>query len=126
MITEYSWHNLFIRHLLIRPENSELERYTNDFSIINIPSFSADPKRHGCRSETVIAINFERKLILIGGTEYAGENKKAVFTVLNYLLPQVGVMPMHCSANVSKENPDQTAIFLRPFRYWQNYSIIGS
>ena len=111
VITEYSWHNLFIRHLLIRPENSELERYTNDFSIINIPSFSADPNKHGCRSETVIAINFERKLILIGGTEYAGENKKAVFTVLNYLLPQVGVMPMHCSANVSKENPDQTAIF---------------
>jgi phosphoenolpyruvate carboxykinase (ATP) len=111
VITEYSWHNLFIRHLLIRPSKSELETYINDFSIINLPSFSADPVKHGCRSETVIAINFDKKLVLIGGTEYAGENKKAVFTILNYLLPEVGVMPMHCSANVSKENPEQSAIF---------------
>ena len=105
VITEYSWHNLFIRHLLIRPTQSELETYISDFSIINLPSFSANPATHGCRSETVIAINFEKRLVLIGGTEYAGENKKAVFTILNYLLPMVGVMPMHCSANVSKENP---------------------
>ena len=111
VITEYSWHNLFIRHLLIRPTETELETYISDFSIINLPSFSANPARHGCRSETVIAINFEKRLVLIGGTEYAGENKKAVFTILNYLLPMVGVMPMHCSANVSKENPEQSAIF---------------
>ena len=111
VITEYSWHNLFIRHLLIRPTESELETYISDFSIINLPSFSANPAKHGCRSETVIAINFEKRLVLIGGTEYAGENKKAVFTILNYLLPMVGVMPMHCSANVSKENPEQSAIF---------------
>jgi phosphoenolpyruvate carboxykinase (ATP) len=111
VVTEYSWHNLFIRHLLIRPSKSELETYVNDFSIINLPSFSADPAKHGCRSETVIAINFDKRLVLIGGTEYAGENKKAVFTILNYLLPAVGVMPMHCSANVSKENPEQSAIF---------------
>ena len=111
VITEYSWHNLFIRHLLIRPTESELETYVNDFSIINLPSFSADPAKHGCRSETVIAINFDKRLVLIGGTEYAGENKKAVFTILNYLLPEAGVMPMHCSANVSKENPEQSAIF---------------
>jgi phosphoenolpyruvate carboxykinase (ATP) len=111
VITEYSWHNLFIRHLLIRPTESELETYVNDFSIINLPSFFANPSKHGCRSETVIAINFEKRLVLIGGTEYAGENKKAVFTILNYLLPMVGVMPMHCSANVSKENPEQSAIF---------------
>ena len=111
VITEYSWHNLFIRHLLIRPTESELETYISDFSIINLPSFSANPTKHGCRSETVIAINFEKRLVLIGGTEYAGENKKAVFTILNYLLPMVGVMPMHCSANVSKENPEQSAIF---------------
>lgn len=111
VITEYSWHNLFIRHLLIRPTVSELETYISDFSIINLPSFSANPAKHGCRSETVIAINFEKRLVLIGGTEYAGENKKAVFTILNYLLPMVGVMPMHCSANVSKENPEQSAIF---------------
>ena len=111
VITEYSWHNLFIRHLLIRPTETELETYISDFSIINLPSFSANPAKHGCRSETVIAINFEKRLVLIGGTEYAGENKKAVFTILNYLLPMVGVMPMHCSANVSKENPEQSAIF---------------
>mgnify|MGYP005723267261 FL=1 len=111
VITEYSWHNLFIRHLLIRPTESELETYISDFSIINLPSFSANPTKHGCRSETVIAINFEKRLVLIGGTEYAGENKKAVFTILNYLLPMVGLMPMHCSANVSKENPEQSAIF---------------
>ena len=111
VITEYSWHSLFIRHLLIRPTRSSLETYSNDFSIINLPSFSANPAKHGCRSETVIAINFEKRLILIGGTEYAGENKKAVFTILNYLLPEVGVMPMHCSANISKENPKQSAIF---------------
>ena len=111
VITEYSWHNLFIRHLLIRPTESDLETYISDFSIINLPSFSANPTKHGCKSETVIAINFEKRLVLIGGTEYAGENKKAVFTILNYLLPEVGVMPMHCSANVSKENPEQSAIF---------------
>ena len=111
VITEYSWHNLFIRHLLIRPTESELETYISDFSIINLPSFSANPAKHGCRSETVIAINFEKRLVLIVGTEYAGENKKAVFTILNYLLPMVGVMPMHCSANVSKEHPEQSAIF---------------
>ena len=111
VITEYSWHNLFIRHLLIRPTKSDLETYINDFSIINLPSFSASPTKHGCKSETVIAINFDKRLVLIGGTEYAGENKKAVFTILNYLLPEVGVMPMHCSANVSKENPEQSAIF---------------
>ena len=111
VITEYSWHSLFIRHLLIRPTRSTLETYSHDFSIINLPSFSANPTKHGCRSETVIAINFEKRLILIGGTEYAGENKKAVFTILNYLLPEVGVMPMHCSANISKENPKQSAIF---------------
>ena len=111
VITEYSWHNLFIRHLLIRPTRSDLETYINDFSIINLPSFSANPSKHGCKSETVIAINFDKRLVLIGGTEYAGENKKAVFTILNYLLPEIGVMPMHCSANVSKENPEQTAIF---------------
>ena len=80
VITEYSWHSLFIRHLLIRPTRSTLETYSHDFSIINLPSFSANPTKHGCRSETVIAINFEKRLILIGGTEYAGENKKAVFS----------------------------------------------
>ena len=126
VITEYSWHNLFIRHLLIRPTGSDLETYINDFSIINLPSFSANPTKHGCKSETVIAINFDKRLVLIGGTEYAGENKKAVFTILNYLLPEVGVMPMHCSANVSKEDPEQAAIFFGPIRDGKDNFIVKS
>jgi phosphoenolpyruvate carboxykinase (ATP) len=82
-----------------------------EFTILNCPSFTADPARHGCRSGTVIAISFERRLILIGGTAYAGENKKSVFSVLNYLLPERGVMPMHCSANHGKGDPDDVALF---------------
>ena len=111
VVTELAWPGLFIRHLLRRPEASEIDSFEPDFTIINCPSFSADPERHGCRSETVIALNFERKLILIGGTAYAGENKKSVFTLLNYLLPEKNVMPMHCSANHAPGNPVDTAVF---------------
>jgi phosphoenolpyruvate carboxykinase (ATP) len=111
MVTELAWHGLFIRHLLRRPTRRELDSFIPDFTIINCPTFKADPERHGCRSETVIALNFDKKLILIGGTEYAGENKKSVFTLLNYLLPEKGIMPMHCSANHAKGNPVDTAIF---------------
>jgi phosphoenolpyruvate carboxykinase (ATP) len=111
MITELAWHGLFIRHMLRRPEREALDRFVADFTVINCPGFRADPARHGCRSETVIALNFERKMILIGGTEYAGENKKSVFTLLNYLLPEKGIMPMHCSANHARGNPVDTAIF---------------
>ncbi|MFI0396565.1 phosphoenolpyruvate carboxykinase [Paracoccus jiaweipingae] len=111
VVTELAWHGLFIRHLLRRPEAEELATFTPEFTIINCPSFKADPARHGCRSETVIALNFDKKLILIGNTAYAGENKKSVFTLLNYLLPEKGVMPMHCSANHAIGNPDDCAIF---------------
>ncbi|MFV2002295.1 MAG: phosphoenolpyruvate carboxykinase (ATP), partial [Paracoccaceae bacterium] len=111
VVTELAWHALFIRHMLRRPLPKELDNFSPEFTIINCPSFSADPKRHGCRSKTVIALNFEKKLILIGGTAYAGENKKAVFTLLNYLLPAQGVMAMHCSANHAPDNPVDTAIF---------------
>ncbi|WP_137699461.1 phosphoenolpyruvate carboxykinase [Marimonas lutisalis] len=111
MVTELAWHNLFIRHLLRRPDRSALDGFIADFTVINCPSFQADPAKHGCRSETVIAMNFDRKMILIGGTEYAGENKKSVFTLLNYLLPEKGVMPMHCSANHATGNPVDTAVF---------------
>jgi phosphoenolpyruvate carboxykinase (ATP) len=98
--TEYAWHSLFIRNLLIRPEREALATYRPDLTIIDLPSFKADPARHGVRSETVIAVDFTRKLVLIGGSSYAGEMKKSVFTYLNYMLPRAGVMPMHCSANV--------------------------
>jgi len=111
LVTELAWHALFIRHLLRCPDVEELDTFAPDFTIINSPSFRADPSRHGCRSETVIALNFDRRLILIGGTEYAGENKKSVFSLLNYLLPAKGVMPMHCSANHAPGNPVDTAIF---------------
>ena len=111
MVTELAWHNLFIRHLLRRPERTELDSFIADFTVINCPSFQANPEKHNCRSETVIAMNFDKKLILIGGTEYAGENKKSVFTLLNYLLPEKGIMPMHCSANHAVGNPVDTAVF---------------
>ena len=111
VVTELAWHNLFIRHLLRRPDRADLDTFEPEFTVINVPSFKADPEKHGCRSDTVIAMNFERRLILIGGTEYAGENKKSVFTLLNYLLPEKGIMPMHCSANHAQGNPIDTAIF---------------
>jgi phosphoenolpyruvate carboxykinase (ATP) len=87
VINEFAWHNLFIRTLMVRPDYSELEAFAPDFTIIDLPSFVADPARHGCRSETVIAVSLSEKLILIGGTAYAGEMKKSVFGILNYLLP---------------------------------------
>ena len=111
MITELAWHSLFNRTMLRRPDREDLDDFISDFTLINLPSFQADPAKHGCRSETVIAMNFERKIILIGGTEYAGENKKSVFTLLNYLLPEKGVMPMHCSANHATGNPVDSAVF---------------
>ncbi|MET0651957.1 MAG: phosphoenolpyruvate carboxykinase, partial [Hyphomicrobiaceae bacterium] len=100
IFVEYAWHALFIRHLLRRPEASELAGFNPQFTVVNLPSFRADPKRHGVRSETVIACNFAKRLVLIGGSSYAGETKKSVFTYLNYVMPETGVMPMHCSANV--------------------------
>ncbi|WP_114965282.1 phosphoenolpyruvate carboxykinase [Alkalilacustris brevis] len=111
LVTELAWHGLFIRHLLRRPSREELDVFVPEFTIVNCPTFYADPERHGCRSETVIAMNYEKKLILIGGSAYAGENKKSVFTLLNYLLPEQGVMPMHCSANHAMDDPDDVAIF---------------
>jgi phosphoenolpyruvate carboxykinase (ATP) len=111
VVSELAWHNLFIRHLLRRPEASELASFVPEFTIINCPSFKADPERHGCRTDTVIALNFDAKLILIANTEYAGENKKSVFTLLNYILPGKGVMPMHCSANHATDDPADAAVF---------------
>ncbi len=111
VITELAWHSLFIHHMLRRPELEEIETFEADFTIINCPTFKADPERHGCRSETVIAISFEKKLILIGDTSYAGEIKKGVFSVLNYILPGKGVMAMHCSANHAIGDPDDSAVF---------------
>jgi len=109
VITQMAWHSLFVRTLLVRPTDAELANFAPEYTIINLPSFKADPERHGCRSDTVIAVNFTEKLILIGNTEYSGEMKKGVFGLLNYLLPEQGVMPMHCSANIGADG--KTAIF---------------
>ena len=95
MITELAWHSLFIRTMLRRPETKELDSFIPEFTVINCPSFNSNPSKHGCRSDVVIAISFEQKTILIAGTEYAGENKKSIFSILNYLLPEKNIMPMH-------------------------------
>jgi len=109
VVTEYAWHSLFVHQLLIRPTVQELKGFDPEFTIIDLPSFNADPARHGCVSQTVIAVNFAKKVILIGGTSYAGEMKKSVFTIMNYLLPSKRVMSMHCSANVGANG--ESAIF---------------
>ncbi|MEO1968327.1 MAG: phosphoenolpyruvate carboxykinase [Sphingomonadaceae bacterium] len=109
VINELAWHNQFIRTLLVRPTEAELDGFVPEYTIIDLPTFRADPERHGTRSETVIAVNLSEKLILIGGTRYAGEMKKSVFGILNYLLPPKGVMPMHCSANIGPDG--KTAVF---------------
>ncbi len=109
VITELAWHSSFVRTMLVRPTADELKHFNADYTIIDLPGFKADPERHGCRSDTVVAIDFMQRLILVGGTGYAGEIKKAVFTILNFVLPRQGVMPMHCSANIGPEG--DTAIF---------------
>ena len=111
MVTELAWHGLFCRHMLRRPDREDLDTFEADWTVINCPSFKADPKRHDCRTDTVVAMNFDKKRILIANTEYAGENKKSIFTLLNYLLPAKGIMAMHCSANHAVGNPVDTAVF---------------
>ncbi|WP_217589081.1 phosphoenolpyruvate carboxykinase (ATP) [Lentibacillus saliphilus] len=103
VINEYAWHNLFARQLFIVPSEQEFAEHQSEFTVISAPTFQADPVVDGTHSETFIMISFKRKIVLIGGTEYAGEIKKSIFSVMNYLLPQKDVMPMHCSANVGQE-----------------------
>jgi phosphoenolpyruvate carboxykinase (ATP) len=100
LVTTNAWHALFARNMFIRPAPAELAGFTPDFTILHTPEFQADPARDGCRSETVIALSFAAKTIVIAGTSYAGEIKKSIFTVMNWLLPAKGVLPMHCSANL--------------------------
>lgn len=109
IVTEYAWHGLFVHHLLRQPTADELANFKSEFTIINLPSFRADPEKHGTLTETVIAVNMTERLILIGGTSYAGETKKSVFSALNYYLPAKRVMPMHCSVNV--DDDDNSTIF---------------
>ena len=108
IITELAWHSLFARTMFINDPSTDA-RHTPEFTVINFPSFQADPQRDGTRSPTFILMDFSQRLVLIGGTSYAGETKKSVFTILNYVLPQRGVMSMHCSANVGRQG--DVAIF---------------
>jgi phosphoenolpyruvate carboxykinase (ATP) len=103
VITELAWHSLFSRHLFLRPQGPEHLLHEPAFTVVCVPSCRADPSRHGTRSETFIALSFAERLVLIGGTLYAGEIKKSVFTVMNYLLPLRGVASMHCAANVGPD-----------------------
>jgi phosphoenolpyruvate carboxykinase (ATP) len=103
VINEYAWHNLFSHQLFILPTEEELLEHQAGFTVICAPNFKADPSVDGTNSETFIIISFENRTVLIGGTEYAGEIKKAIFTIMNYLLPENGILPMHCSSNVGRE-----------------------
>jgi phosphoenolpyruvate carboxykinase (ATP) len=100
VITELAWHNLFARQLFLRANQDDLTSGHPGFTVLCVPNFHADPRTFGTRSEVAIIIDFEERLILIAGTQYAGEMKKSIFTVLNFILPAEGVLPMHCSANV--------------------------
>jgi phosphoenolpyruvate carboxykinase (ATP) len=103
-INEFAWQNLFIRNMFIQEKDpAKLENFEADFTIICCPNFKADPQRDGVNSENFILLNFKKKIVIIGGTGYAGEMKKSIFTVMNYLLPKKGIMSMHCSANIGKE-----------------------
>ena len=110
-VNELAWHMLFIRNMMRRPDRSELASFVNDWTVINCPGFKADPARHGCRSETVISVSFSEKTVLIGSTSYAGENKKSIFGVMNFVLPEKGIMPMHCSANHATGDESDSAVF---------------
>ncbi len=103
VINELASQNLFIHQLLIRPTEAELESFAEDFTIIAAPGFKCIPELDGVHSEAAILLSFERKLVLIAGSQYAGEIKKSVFSVMNFVLPQKGVFSMHCSANVGHD-----------------------
>jgi phosphoenolpyruvate carboxykinase (ATP) len=112
VVTETAWHSLFARNLFIRELDLEkLSRHQPEFTIINTPRFHAVPELDGTRSDAFIVVHFGRKLVLIGGTSYAGEIKKSVFTVLHYLLPRQHVLSMHCSANYGSDKDDVALFF---------------
>lgn len=108
--SEFAWHNLFAHHLFITPDKP-VPGFNPEFTVVDAALFEADPQRDGIRSSTFILVNFEKRMILIGGTRYAGEIKKSIFTVMNYLLPLRDTLPMHCSANVGKKDGDCAIFF---------------
>lgn len=109
VINENAWHNLFARNMFIQPIDEDLADFEPEFTVLQAPSCHAEPALHGTNSEVFVVVNFSKKLVIIGGTVYAGEIKKSVFSILNYILPARGVLPMHCSANVGQDG--NSAIF---------------
>ncbi|MEH7387350.1 phosphoenolpyruvate carboxykinase (ATP) [Bacillus sp. JJ1521] len=103
VINEYAWHNLFSQQMFVRPTGDDLKTHQPEFTVISAPNFKADPEVDGTNSETFIIISFEKRTVLIGGTEYAGEIKKSIFSVMNYVLPEQNILSMHCSSNVGQE-----------------------
>jgi phosphoenolpyruvate carboxykinase (ATP) len=111
-VTELAWHNMFIRNMFIPPQAlEEYKRFVPEFTVIAAPNFKAAPAADNTNTDTFIVLNFERKIAIIGNTAYAGETKKSIFTLLNYLLPLQGVMSMHCSANVDPNDLNDVALF---------------
>jgi phosphoenolpyruvate carboxykinase (ATP) len=108
-VTPKAWHSMFVRNMFIRPETAELAGFAPNFTVLHAPDFQADPARHGTRTSTFIVLNLAERTILIGGTQYAGELKKSMFTVMNYYLPKQGQLSMHCSANVGPDG--KSALF---------------
>jgi phosphoenolpyruvate carboxykinase (ATP) len=111
VINESAWANLFAKHLFVRPTPTELQTHEPEYHLVHTPNFSADPAKHGTRSKTFIAVNFTEKLILIGGTSYAGEIKKSIFSLLNFIFPLQGILSMHCSANVATDHSNAALFF---------------
>jgi phosphoenolpyruvate carboxykinase (ATP) len=113
VITTCAWHSIFARNMFLPlPEDSEsIQKFIPEFTVLNCPEFHADTKEDATRSGTFVIINVSQKLVIIGGTAYAGEIKKSIFSVLNFLLPGKGILSMHCSANVNKNDPNDVAIF---------------
>ncbi len=109
VVNEYAWQNLFARQLFIRPTQDELKDHKPEFTVIAVPGLKVDPEEAGTNSEAFIVVSFTERVVLIGGTAYAGEMKKSIFSVMNYLLPQKGVLSMHCSANMGANG--DTALF---------------
>ncbi|HVX40851.1 MAG TPA: phosphoenolpyruvate carboxykinase (ATP) [Gemmatimonadaceae bacterium] len=108
-VSPSAWHMAFVRNMFIRPDATELPTFDPNFTVLHAPEFEADPAKHGTRTSTFIVLNLAKRMILIGGTRYAGELKKAMFTVMNYYMPKQGVLSMHCSANIGPEG--DTALF---------------
>jgi len=108
-VSPNAWQMAFVRNMFIRPESSELPTFDPNFTVLHVPAYEADPKKHGTRTGTFIVLNLKKRMILIGGTQYAGELKKAMFTVMNYYMPKQGNLSMHCSANIGPKG--DTALF---------------